>query len=333
LHSYHTTSKNKIINIGILGLASIAKRKLIPTILALPNKFKLIGVATRTREESDIFHKDLSCKIFNDYNALVNYKNINAVYIPLPNSLHYYWAKKCLNKGLHVLVEKPATCSFNETKELIDIASISGLSLVETFQFRFHKQFHLIQNLIKEKKIGNIRHITTSFGFPKINFPNNIRYQKGLGGGSLFDAGVYPLKISSLLLGNNLKVNSSKLIKSSDLGIDMWGSAILDEPSSGAISQISFGFDNYYKCCIDIWGTKGRINADRIFTAPSELETKIQLDLNGISNTINVGKDDHFKNLMNYFYSTISNNNLIEDELKLISTQAKLVSEIQEKAK
>ena len=316
-----------------MGFASIAKRKVIPSILSLPDKFKLIGIAQRNNQQSDSASNEFSCSTFYDYDSLINHEAINAVYIPLPNALHYYWARKCIEKGLHVLVEKPATCSFSDTKELINLASISCVSLVETFQFRFHKQFHILKTLIEEKKIGDIRNINTSFGFPKIDFPENIRYQKNLGGGSLYDAGVYPLKISSLLLGNNLKVSSAKLIKSSNLGIDMWGAALLNEPNSGITSNISFGFDNHYKCCIDIWGSKGRIYADRVFTAPSDLETKIYLDINGITQTIKVGKDDHFKNLMNYFYNTILNNNLAKDELKSIFSQAKLVFDIQEKSK
>ena len=147
------------------------------------------------------------------------------------------------------------------------------------------------------------------------------------------DAGVYPLKISSLLLGKDLKVNSATLFKPSTLDVDMWGSALLDVPDSGATSQISFGFDNSYKCCVEIWGSKGRISTDRIFTAPSDLETKLILDINGESKYINVDKDDHFKNLMIYFYNTIFDYDQVKHELELICLQSKLVSEIQKKAK
>ena len=113
---------------------------------------------------------------------MINQNDIDAVYIPLPNSLHYYWVKKCLNKGLHVLVEKPATCSLSQTQDLSNIASNLRLSLVETFQFRFHKQFYIIKDLIDKGKIGEVRNISSSFGFPKVNFPMNIRYQGTLGG-------------------------------------------------------------------------------------------------------------------------------------------------------
>ncbi len=331
MHSSQIINRQKVINIGILGYASIAKNKVIPAILSEKEKFKLIGIASRDLKYSKEIINNYKCEFFNDYDTLINNPSLDAIYIPLPNALHFLWAKKCLQRGLHILLEKPSTCNYQDTIELVNIANSSHLSFVETFQFRFHKQFELIKTLIKDETIGELRNIRSSFGFPKIDYPNNIRYLKKLGGGSLFDAGVYPLKISSLILGNQISVKSAMLYKCPLLDIDMRGDVFLQDKNFIS-SQISFGFDNYYQCTLDIWGSKGKITANRIFTAPNDLDIYINLETKDFKKNILVGKDDHFRNLLSYFHKTIFNRNLATEELKLILKQSKLVNEIQVKA-
>ena len=137
--------------------------------------------------------------------------------------------KEMSPKRITYSLEKPSTCNYQDTIELVNIANSSHLSFVETFQFRFHKQFELIKTLIKDETIGELRNIRSSFGFPKIDYPNNIRYLKKTGGGSLFDAGVYPLKISSLILGNQISIKSAMLYKCPLLDIDMRGDVFLQD--------------------------------------------------------------------------------------------------------
>ena len=102
-------------------MASIAKRKVIPSLLTLKDKFNLVAIASKREINIDVSNQ-YQCKFYNDYYELLDKENLDAIYIPLPNSLHYYWAKECLNRGINVLVEKPSTCSFKETQELVNIA-------------------------------------------------------------------------------------------------------------------------------------------------------------------------------------------------------------------
>lgn len=331
MHFSKTIKNKKLVNIGILGLASIATRKVIPSLLSLRDKFNLVGIASKSRSNINNSIK-YNCKFYDDYYELLDKENLDAVYIPLPNSLHYFWSKECLNRGINVLIEKPSTCSFNETQELINIAKSNKLSIIETFQFRFHKQFKFIKEIINEKKIGELRNINSSFGFPKIDFPQNVRYQNKYGGGSLLDAGVYPAKIVSLLSGLGLKVKSSSLFKDPELNIDMWGAAHFEDINSQVNAQISFGFDNHYKCDLEIWGSNGKIKTNRIFTAPSDLVTKLDLEINGSSEIVIIGKDDHFKKLMLYFYDTLFNKKLFIEESIYILEQARLIEQISKKS-
>ena len=134
---------SKKINIGVLGCANIAKTHLIPNLLNLNSHYNLVGIASRTEKKAKNFAKMFDTKCFFEYDDLLDIKHLDAVYIPLPNSLHYEWIKKSLNKGIHVLVEKSLSCSYKEVLELNNIAKEKKLVLIENFQFRFHKQLSI----------------------------------------------------------------------------------------------------------------------------------------------------------------------------------------------
>jgi len=320
------------INIGVLGCANIAKRFMIPTLNELSEHFNLIGVASRAENKANSFAEKFNTKAFFDYDSLINSENINAVYIPLPNSLHYEWIKKALSQGLHVLVEKSLACTFEEVVELNELAKKNNLVLFENFQFRFHSQLQHIKELLAEGKIGELRNIRSSFGFPPFPDKTNIRYNKELGGGALLDAGTYPIKISQIFLGSDLYIDSASLYEDAEKGVDIWGSAYIKQKSSKVTSQIAFGFDNYYQNTIELWGSKGKISANRIFTAPPGYQPSIKLETNNGSEVIEVAADHHFKNMLVNFYSLINDKKELQVEYQKNINQARLIKELREKA-
>ena len=99
-----------------------------------------------------------------------------------------------------------------------------------------------------------------------------------MGGGALLDAGVYPLKISSIFFKNDISVSSSILNYDNKLGVDIWGGGHLVQSKETFFAQISFGFDNFYQCSIEIWGSAGKLSANRIFTAPADQKQIISLE-------------------------------------------------------
>ena len=79
-------------------------------------------------------------KSYKSYEEIVNASDIDALYIPLPPAIHYRWANKAIKAGKHVLVEKPATLCYKDTKTLVEEASGAGLALHEDYMFAFHIQ-------------------------------------------------------------------------------------------------------------------------------------------------------------------------------------------------
>jgi dTDP-3,4-didehydro-2,6-dideoxy-alpha-D-glucose 3-reductase len=320
------------IRIGVIGCASIADRYVIPAIIDLPDHFTLIGVAGRDETKTRQFAEKFSTTPFSGYDALISYGQIDAVYIPLPNALHREWIEKALDNSLHVLVEKSLACSHEEGVFLNKLAEDKKLILVENFQFRFHSQIEIINRIIREGQIGELRYLRSTFGFPPFTDPMNIRYQASLGGGALLDAGAYTIKVAQNFLGNDLTVTAANLVYDPEKGIDIWGGAYLRQKAGQLFAEIAFGFDFYYQCSLEIMGSKGLITADRIFTSPPGHSPKITVETaEGRKENI-IGPDNHFKNMLLHFYGLVKGEQGAEDEYRMNVSQARLIEELRQRA-
>ena len=314
-----------VLRIGILGTADIAQRMLIPAIRSLPQRFSLVGIATRKLDIDDR-KKIVATELVEGYESLLD-TGLDAIYIPLPNALHYRWIKKSLEQNIHVLVEKSMACSYQEVLELNNLAKSKNLILIENFQFQFHSQWLFIKNFVNEGGIGTVRSVQSSFGFPPFKQKNNIRYSRALGGGALLDAGAYPIKIAQLLLGAELAVKGSNITHSTELEVDIAGSAFLVCEQTDISVFLSWGFDNFYQNKIIVWGSEGILTASRIFTAGPGIKARVKIETNDGTDT-KIFEDNHFINMLNNFHSLIdsgSNSNLDYDAN---INQAKLLEEI-----
>ena len=323
----------KKIKIGILGTANIAIRSIIPQIKNLESKFELIGIASRSKEKADDAAKKFNTKPFYNYNDIIDSSIIDAVYIPLPNSLHFKYSKMALLKGIHVLVEKPTGCSFQEVQELVNIAKMNDKSLVENFQFRFHNQLEFLMSTLESGIIGELRSVISAFCFPPFPSSSNIRYKKELGGGALLDAAAYTVKASSIILGDNLRVKSSGLNSSKNFEVDIWGSAHLVDTELGYSSTCIFGFDNFYQCGIQIIGSLGKISTNRLFTARENFSPTFEIEINGKDKKVVVLEpDNHFKKMLIHFHKTIFDKASKEQENIQNLIQAQLLQDIKNKS-
>lgn len=292
------------IKIGILGAAQIAQRSVIPEILENEN-FELVGIASKTFGNSLEMQNRFNCEFFPYYEQLFDI-NLDAIYIPLPNSEHFEWIDHAVERGINVLVEKSMVTSLDDAIYLNNKASEAGVVLMENFQFRFHSQLKYIQDLIQDDVIGDIRLIKSHFGFPPFADKNNIRYFKKLGGGALFDAGAYPVKLTQLLLGQEVSVKASRLNYQKEFDVDIWGSAQIEHDASGVTSQIGFGFDHAYQNSLEVWGTKGTLSTNRIFTARPDHAPEIEVTANNDKQFIKLSPDNHFRNMLVHFYKQIA---------------------------
>lgn len=320
------------VKIGVLGCANIAERYVIPAIKDLSSFFELIGVASRSENKAQDFAKKFSTNAYLSYQFLIDSDEIDAVYIPLPNSMHYEWVKKSLMSGKHVLVEKSMACTLDQVIELNELAKERKCALIENFQFRCHSQLLRIKELISSNAIGEVRLIKSAFGFPPFTDKDNIRYDKSLGGGALLDAGAYPVKIIQELLSEEVYVDSASLHLDKDKKVDIWGAAQLKSKESAITAQIAFGFDNFYQCNVEIWGAKGYLKANRVFTSPPGFNPELELNTPEGCTIQKLPEDNHFNNMLTYFSELINDDALRVSEYQKNINQATLLSDVRKKS-
>ncbi|TXE14935.1 Gfo/Idh/MocA family oxidoreductase [Seonamhaeicola algicola] len=204
------TEQHKTINWGIIGLGSIANK--FATDLLTIKDAKLYAVASRNQQKANAFaNKYKATKAYDNYEALANDKNIDAVYIATPHALHKENTLLCLEHGIAVLCEKPFAMNIGEVHEMITKAKEKNVLLMEALWTYFLPHYQYVANLIKSETYGKLLKLEADFGFYRA-FNNNSRlFNKALGGGSLLDIGIYPIFAALSTLGkpNDIIANAS----------------------------------------------------------------------------------------------------------------------------
>lgn len=309
------------IRVGILGTADIALKRFLPA-LRKCEEFECACVASRTKEKAEWFREQSGQNVCVGYEQILMDKSIDALYVPLPPSLHYEWVEKALSAGKHVLCEKPFTTKLNTTKKLVEYAKQKNLVVNENYMFMYHDQIQIIKEMMKTEKIGQVRLIRANFGFPK-RAADDFRYNAALGGGALLDCGGYTIRLASELLGETAYIADASLFKES-YEVDLYGAVTLKN-EKGSVAQVSFGMDNAYVCDLNIWGSEGILEAKRVFTAPPEFDAKVSIIKNGKETESAEVSDDHFMKSLKHFSDCIDSFELRNAEYEKIIRQSTLV--------
>lgn len=241
---------------GVLGGSGFARRRSIPAMLQTPN-VELVGVASRSQERSEKFKEQFSLeKVYASYQDMLDDVEIEAVHIPLPNGLHCEWALKALDKGKHVLAEKPFTTTVEDARQIAKVAEDSGLKVMEALMWPFHPQHRTAKKLVADGVIGKVRFVRASFTY-MMTAKSGIRLDKNLGGGSLLDVGCYPVSGARYYFEEEpTSVHAIGDIHP-EHGVDTNASAILEFRSGRAV--IDFGFHLPYRTELEIVGDLGAI--------------------------------------------------------------------------
>lgn len=299
---------------------------MLPTLARHP-AFAVVGIASRDLAKAKPFANQYGCQAMS-YTELVESKDIDAVYVPLPTGLHGEWVERCLHARKHVLCEKSLATTLSEVQSLVTQAREHHVLLMESFQFRFHSQHRYVKELLASGKLGDIRCFRSSFGFPPFPDSGNIRYNKELGGGALLDAGAYTLKAVEFMMGRGFRVKAASLWRPSGAEVDFGGGAYL-ENEDGVIAELAFGFDHFYQCNYEIWGSKGRLLSKRAFTAPPGFSPEVLIETQSTSETVTLQPDDHFYNMLSY-YAACATSEAFEDEYDHCLTQARQINRVLE---
>jgi len=183
---------------GLIGAGWIATKAIAPAMHAADNAI-VQAVASRDPIRAQKLNP---ITVHQSYEALINDAAVDAVYISLPNHLHHEWTIKALKAGKHVLCEKPFAMNADEVREMIKVAIENNRTLVEAVSSMWHPRMAWLVEYVAAGKLGEITSIDSAFTFPA-SIAGNYRLSPEMGGGALFDVGVYSLHAMAALIGTN----------------------------------------------------------------------------------------------------------------------------------
>jgi D-xylose 1-dehydrogenase (NADP+, D-xylono-1,5-lactone-forming) len=251
------------LRLGVLGAAKIALGGIIPA-AARTEKVEIVAVATRGGKKSREVRKAApEAELFEDYDSLLRDAGVEAVYVPLPNSMHVEWTLKALAAGKHVLCEKPFALQGEAAARAVEAAERTGLTLMEGFMFRLHPQTLRLRELLSEGAVGGVRQAVAEFGH-RLDDPADVRGIGSLGGGSLGDVGCYCVSALRLAFGSEPH-RALAFARSDEEGADRELAGVLEFDSGLGI--VSSSISSARREQMEIVGEEGRLSLDAPFRA------------------------------------------------------------------
>jgi predicted dehydrogenase len=258
---------------GILAtghIASVFARDL----ALLTNEARLVAVGSRSVDKAMTFAADHGIpRAYGSYQELAGDPDVNVVYVASTHSDHFSSARLCLEAGKSVLVEKPLTTSPAETEELIDLAGDRGLFLMEAMWTRANPLLRKAVALAASGDLGDIRHVSADFGFAFRGPTTHRLLDPALAGGAILDAGVYPLHVVNLFLGEPADLTGFG--SHAATGVDSHAAAVLSYPATedrpAATATVICSLEADLATSLQVFGSSGRIMINDFFIRPKEM--------------------------------------------------------------
>ncbi len=242
---------------GILGFATIAREAFIPALLKADNS-EFYALASRRPEQLRRCQEHFSrpVKVYSDYDQLLDDPQVEAVYVPLPNSLHKEWTIKAARKGKHVLCEKPLALNAQDARQMVEECRSHRVQLMEGFMYRHSDRMRKVREFIAANRLGQVQYIHAYF-FSLASRASGDRIDPALGGGALLDLGCYPVNLIGMIAGAEPVSIAAAAIPIN--GVDRLLSAIL-RYENGLIANLHCGWVNEFRSLgATIMGTKATL--------------------------------------------------------------------------
>jgi xylose dehydrogenase (NAD/NADP) len=310
---------NQKLKWGILGAARVNER-LLPAIVEAPNS-QLVAIASRragaakaTLEKYAPNAKGVTC--YDDLDALIADKNIEAVYCPMANEEHSEWALKAIQVGKHVLIEKPMTTNLEEIDKIEAAAIKANVKVMEGFMYRFHPQHAKVAELIQSGLIGDVLSCRASYSFlmaPARMY--RITRNMANGGGAMWDIGPYAIHALRWCFGSGNAPTEPKNVlaygKLNEHGADVVASGVLDfgndAQGRARYGHFDVSFERGRKAEYEIIGDKGWIKCHNMWAYPTD-HPVISWDAGGKTETLVLPKANHFNLEVEHFSDCVLNN-------------------------
>ena len=290
------TEDTRKIRWGILATGGIAAN-FTEALLSLPGDAEVVAVGSRTAEGAKAFAERYGIgRAYGSWAELAADDEVDVIYVATPHSAHREAAGLCLEAGKAVLCEKPLTLNSREARELVGLARERGLFLMEAMWTYCNPLIRNMTALVADGVIGEVRHVSASFGFHHDFPPEHRMRNPDLGGGAVLDLGVYPVSFAQMLLGEPDAVEAWAQLTPERVDAN---TGVVLGWNNGAVATLSCGFTADMGAPASVSGTAGRIeipdgffNAER-FTVHRPDEEPLTVLLSDVS-------DDHDRGTMRH---------------------------------
>jgi len=246
------------LRIGLLSTATINRALLGGASAA--DGVEVVAVASRDRERAEAYAAEHGlARAHASYEALLADAEVDAIYVPLPNSLHVPWAISALQAGKHVLAEKPLTRHPEQAQAAFDAADRAGRVLAEAFMWRHHPQAHRLRELVRGPSIGRVRLLRASFAFDIFGADrlDDVRLQAALDGGGLMDVGCYCVSALRLLGGEPERVSGRQITGGDGVDVRFTGTMAF---AGGVLGAFDCGLDMVAHSALEVVGDAGSLH-------------------------------------------------------------------------
>jgi xylose dehydrogenase (NAD/NADP) len=251
---------HKALRWGLLSTARI-NRRLIPA-MRHARRTNLVAVASRSQASADAYAAEWKIpRALGSYQALLDDPGIDAVYISLPNSLHAEWTVRAAQAGKHVLCEKPLALSVADCDRLQAAAEAAGVVVAEAIMYLYHPLLGEARRLARDGALGEVTFARGSFSFI-LDRPENVRWKPELGGGALWDVGIYPISFCRWILGEPDRVFAWQTLTGG--GVDAATAGVLHFPG-GEMAAFDCSFRQAFRTQVEVAGSEATLTIDRPF--------------------------------------------------------------------
>jgi predicted dehydrogenase len=252
---------------GIMGCAGIVKRAVARGIQE-SQEGELFAIASREPAKAEEWAREYGIAVaYGGYEALLEDPRVDGVYLPLPNHLHREWTLRAAAAGKHVLCEKPIALDAAEAAEMLAACRQAGVHLAEAFMYRHHPRYGQVKALVAGGELGEIRGMRGAFTYNGAHKPENVRFHREMGGGSVYDIGCYPISAARFVLGREPEaVTARAFFSPRHDGVDMMAAGLIEFP--GDVSLLfDCGMWAAHRNTLEILGTEGFLEIPSAFNS------------------------------------------------------------------
>ncbi len=273
----------------LLGYSSIVRRRVLPALA----RTGVVGVdvATRSAAGEVTLPQGLTGQVFDDYGEALRKSEAGLVYISTVNSLHAELAGTALERGYHVVIDKPAATDLSGVQRLIRLAGQRGRLLAEANVYGYHPQIEVARRVFAE--IGSRpAQLVSAFSFPPLP-PGNYRHDPKLGGGMLLDLGCYAITPGRFFFGEAPLEIICRWSKRPGEKVDCAFSLLATYPGGRSLVG-HFGTTTGYVNRLEVLGPHATVSIERVFTTPPNMTCELRVNQHNKFRTITVPPADNF---------------------------------------